>query len=48
MIARSVFEMIHRRSPASFAARSAGTVSGNGCQLSIERARASPSRSFQR
>ena len=48
MIARSVFEMIQSRSPASFAVRSAGTVSGNGCQLSIERASASPSRSFQR
>ena len=48
MIARSVLEMIHSRRPASCAARSAGTVSGNGCQLSIERASASPSRSFQR
>ena len=41
MIARSVLEMIHSRSPASFAARSAGTVSGNGCQLSIASANAS-------
>ena len=48
MIARSVFEMIHSPSPASFAARRAGTVSGNGCQLSIARASSSPSPSFKR
>ncbi len=46
MIARSVLEMIHSLRPASRAARSAGTVSGNGCQHSIERASAWPSRSL--
>ena len=48
MIALSVFEISQRSMPASFASRSDGIVSGNGCQLFMERTRASPSCSFQR
>ena len=48
MMWRSVLELITIRTPASFTRRSAGIVSGNGCQLCIERSMPSISFSFQR
>ncbi len=43
MMSRSVLETIISRSPAARVRRSAGRVSGNGCQLRIERTTASAS-----